>query len=271
MVDITVTENDRPPVLNPITPPTVAEGDHLDLRVTASDPDGDAITLTAEFTSANMAFVDSSDGVGGLTFDPDYTQAGVHQVRFIATSNTLADTQLVYIDVINVDLPPAIDPITPPTVAEGDHLDLRVTASDPDGDAVTLTAEFTSSNMAFNDSSGGVGGLTFDPDYTQSGNHQVRFIATANGLVDTHLVDITVTENDRPPVLDPITPPTVAEGDHLDLRVTASDPDGDVIILTAEFTSSNMAFNDSTGGVGGLTFDPDYTQSGKHRKSVVEA
>jgi hypothetical protein len=138
-----------------------------------------------------MAFADSSGGVGGLTFDPDYTQSGVHQVRFIATSNLLADTQLVDITVTHVDLPPSIDPITPPTLAEGDHLDLRVTASDPDGDAITLTAEFTSSNMAFADSSGGVGGLTFDPDYTQSGVHQVRFIATSNALADTQLVDIT--------------------------------------------------------------------------------
>ena len=59
--------------------------------------------------------------------------------------------------------------------------------------------------------------MTFDPDYTQSGIHPVRFIATANGLADTQLVDITVTENDRPPVLDPITPPTIAEGDHLQI------------------------------------------------------
>jgi len=269
LVDITVTETDRPPVIDPITPPTLAEGDHLDLRITASDPDGDVITLTAELLTANMAFADSTGGVAGLTFDPDYTQSGVHQVRFIAASNTSADTQLVDITVTNNDRAPVLNPITPPTLAEGDHLDLRITASDPDGDVITLTAELLTANMAFADSSGGVGGLTFDPDYTQSGVHQVRFIAESNTLADTQLVDITVTETDRPPVIDPITPPTLAEGDHLDLRITASDPDGDVITLTAELLTANMAFTDSSGGVAGLTFDPDYTQSGVHQVRFI--
>ncbi|UCC78863.1 MAG: hypothetical protein JSW64_11340, partial [Candidatus Zixiibacteriota bacterium] len=269
LVDITVTNVDLPPVLDPITPPTIAEGDHLDLRITASDPDGDVITLTAELLIANMAFTDSTGGVGGLTFDPDYTQSGVHQVRFVAASNVLADTQLVDITVTNVDLPPALDPITPPTIAEGDHLDLRVTASDPDGDVITLTAELLIANMAFADSTGGVAGLTFDPDYTQSGVHQVRFIAASTTLADTQLVDITVTNVDLPPAIDPVTPPTVAEGDHLDLRVTASDPDGDIVALTAELLIANMAFVDSSGGVGGLTFDPDYTQSGVHQVRFI--
>ncbi|UCE66773.1 MAG: hypothetical protein JSU85_01825, partial [Candidatus Zixiibacteriota bacterium] len=271
LVDITVTDVDLPPELALISPQSVAEGDHLDLRVTAYDPDGDIITLLAEFTSANMAFVDSTGGVGGLTFDPDYTQAGLHQVRFIAQSNTLADTQLVDITVTEVDLAPALASIPPQSINEGGHLEFQVTATDPDGDSIALTAELLILNMAFVDSTGGVGGFTFDPDSTQSGFYQVRFIASSNSLADTQLVDITVGNVDLPPSFDPITPPAVAEGDHLDLRVTAYDPDGDTITLTSEFTSANMAFVDSTGGVGGLTFDPDYTQAGVHQVRFIAA
>ncbi|UCE65822.1 MAG: hypothetical protein JSU85_13320 [Candidatus Zixiibacteriota bacterium] len=269
LVDITVTNVDLPPELASISPQSVAEGDHLDLRVTATDPDGDVISLTAEFTSANMAFVDSTGGVGGLTFDPDYAQAGVHQVRFIAQSNTLADTQLVDITVTEVDLPPVLTDIPPQSVPEGGHLEFQVTATDPDGDSIELTAGLLVANMAFVDSTGGVGGFTFDPDSTQADFYQVRFIASSNALADTQLVDITVGNVDLPPSIDPIAPPAVAEGDHLDLRVTAYDPDGDTITLTAEFTSSNMAFVDSTGGIGGLTFDPDYAQAGVHQVRFI--
>jgi hypothetical protein len=269
LVDITVNDVDRPPVLDPISPQTIAEGDHLDLRITASDPDGDAINLVAELSPPNSAFFDSTGGVGGFTFDPDYTQSGLHQVRFIANSNSLADTQLVDITVTNVDLPPVLDPISPQTIAEGDHLDLRVTASDPDGDPISLLAELLPPNSAFFDSTGGVGGFTFDPDYTQSGPHQVRFIANSNSLADTQLVDITVTNVDLPPDLDPIPPQTMAEGDHLDLRVTASDPDGDPISLAAGLLPPNSAFFDSTGGVGGFVFDPDSTQSGLHQVRFI--
>jgi len=268
-VDIDVSNTDRAPALDPITPPTVVEGDHLDLRITASDPDGDVVTLIAEFSAANMAFVDSSGGVGGLTFDPDYTQAGVHQVRFIALSNALADTQLVDITVINVDLPPVLASISPQSVAEGAHLDLRVTAADPDGDSIALFAELLPPNAAFVDSTGGVGGLTFDPDYTQAGLHQVRFIAVSNSLADTQLVDITVTDVDLPPVLTDIPPQSVNEGGHLEFQVTASDPDGDSIALIAELLPPNAAFVDSTGGVGGFTFDPDSTQSGFYQVRFI--
>ncbi|MEE9554124.1 MAG: Ig-like domain-containing protein [candidate division Zixibacteria bacterium] len=269
LVDITVNEYDLPPVLTAIPPQTLDEGTHLDLLVTASDPDGDALTLIAELLPVNSAFVDSTGGVGGLTFDPDYTQAGIHQVRFIASSNLLADTQLVDITVNNIDLPPTIAAIPPQTLDEGTHLDLRVTATDPDGDAITLIAELLPANSAFVDSTGGVGGMTFDPDYTQAGLHQVRFIASSNTLADTQLVDITVTNSDLPPVLDTILPQIVDEGDHLDLRVTASDPDGDAVTLIAELLPLNSVFVDSTGGVGGLTFDPDYTQSNVYQVRFI--
>jgi hypothetical protein len=269
LVDITVTGSDLPPVLDPIPPQALDEGQHLDLRVTATDPDGDAIALTAEQLPPNSAFVDSTGGVGGFTFDPDYTQSGFYQVRFIAQSNTLADTQLVDITVNNVDLPPVMDPLSPQTMDEGTHLDLRVTASDPDGDIITLIAEQLPLNSAFIDSTGGVGGFTFDPDYTQSGFYQVRFIAQSNTLADTQLVDITVNNVDLPPVLDPLPPQTMDEGTHLDLRVTASDPDGDIITLIAEQLPLNSAFVDSTGGVGGFTFDPDYTQSGFYQVRFI--
>jgi hypothetical protein len=268
-VDINVTDTDLPPVLDPIPPQALDEGQHLDLRVTATDADGDAITLSAEQLPLNSAFVDSTGGVGGFTFDPDYTQSGFYQVRFIAQSNTLADTQLVDITVNNVDLPPVLDPLPPQTMDEGTHLDLRVTATDPDGDIITLIAEQLPINSAFVDSTGGVGGFEFDPDYTQSGFYQVRFIAQSNALADTQLVDITVNNVDLPPVMDPLSPQTMDEGTHLDLRVTASDPDGDIITLIAEQLPLNSAFVDSTGGVGGFTFDPDYTQSGFYQVRFI--
>jgi len=270
-VDINVTGTDLPPVLDPVLPQTIAEGGHLDIRLSAIDPDGDIITLTAEQLPLNAAFVDSTGGIGGLTFDPDFTQAGPYQVRIIASSNALADTQLVDITVTNVDLPPAITAIPPQTMDEGAHLDVRVEAADPDGDPIVLTAEQLPLNAAFADSTGGIGGLTFDPDFTQSGVYQVRIIATSNALADTQLVDITVNNVDLAPVLDPILPQTVAEGGHLDVRVSAADFDGDPILLSAEQLPLNSAFVDSTGGVGGLTFDPDFTQQGFYQVRFIAA
>src|SRR4030067_462050 len=167
----------------------------------------------------NASFTDSSGGVGGFIFNPDFTQGGVYQVRFIASSNALSDTEVVTITVTENDRPPVINPVSPHTVPEGGHLSVRITATDPDpGNIITLLASGLPANASFTDSTGGVGGLVFDPTYTQQGLYQVRIIALANALADTEYISITVTNVDQAPVLATIGPRSVAEGGPLEFR-----------------------------------------------------
>ncbi len=269
LVSITVTGTDRPPVITPVAPQTVAEGGNLNVRVTAADPDGDPITLIAQQLPPNATFTDSTGGVGHLVFNPNYTQAGSYTVRIIANSTTLVDTELVSITVTNTDRAPVITPVAPQTVAEGGNLNVRVTAADPDGDPITLIAQQLPLNATFTDSTGGVGHLVFNPDFTQAGSYTVRIIANSTTLVDTELVSITVTNTDRAPVITPVAPQTVAEGGNLNVRVTAADPDGDPITLIAQQLPLNATFTDSTGGVGRLVFNPDFTQAGSYTVRII--
>ncbi|HBC46158.1 MAG TPA: hypothetical protein DCZ43_03860, partial [candidate division Zixibacteria bacterium] len=270
LVSITVTNVDRAPVLATIGPRSVAEGGHLQIRVTATDPDGDAVTLLTEQIPANASFHDSTGGVGGFIFNPDYTQAGSYPVRFIASSAGLTDTELVTITVNDLDRPPVITPVSSQTIPEGGHLALRITASDPDaGNIITLLAQNLPTNATFHDSTGGIGGLIFDPNYTQAASYVIRIIANSNALSDTELVFVTVTNTDRKPILSPISAQNLSEGGHLALRVTASDPDGDLITLLAQQLPANSSFHDSTGGAGGFLFDPDYSQAGSYQVRFI--
>ncbi len=269
LVNITVTGTDRPPVITPVAPQTVAEGGNLNVRVTAADPDGDPITLIAQQLPPNATFTDSTGGVGHLVFNPNYTQAGSYTVRIIANSTTLVDTELVSITVTNTDRAPVITPVAPQTVAEGGNLNVRVTAADPDGDPITLIAQQLPLNATFTDSTGGVGHLVFNPNYTQAGSYTVRIIANSTTLVDTELVSITVTNTDRAPAITPVAPQTVAEGGNLNVRVSAIDPDGDPITLIAQQLPPNATFTDSTGGVGRLVFNPDFTQAGSYTVRII--
>ncbi len=178
--DIALAQN-NPPALDAIGAQSVDEGARLDIRVAATDPDaGDVITLTAESYPANASFADSSGGVGGFTFQPDYTQSGNYQIRFIASdAGGLADTELVDIAVNNIDRAPVWAAVAPQSVAENGHLGVRVSATDADGDAITLIAESLPPNAAFADSGAGIGGIVFDPGFTQAGSYQVRIIATS--------------------------------------------------------------------------------------------
>jgi len=90
-------EIDYPPVISPIPSQDVTAGNHLEFRVTASDPNDDTIYLSAELLPDNASFFDSTNGIGGFTFDPDYDQVGNYQIRIIAGAGTLADTGLVTI------------------------------------------------------------------------------------------------------------------------------------------------------------------------------
>jgi PKD repeat protein len=268
-VSIDVANVDRAPILSLIGPQSVAENSHLDVRVSASDPDGDGLVLTAEQIPVNAAFVDSGSGIGGFSFDPDFTQAGNFQVRFIVSANSLADTELVSVTVTNVDRAPAITPVATQNIAEGGRLNIRLAASDPDGDGITLSAQNLPSNATFSDSGSGVGGIVFDPDFNQAGSYQVSIIAVSNALADTELVNINVSDTDRAPVLAPIGARSVAEGGHLEFRISASDPDGDALTLAAQQLPSNASFNDSSGGVGGFLFDPDFSQSGSYQVRFI--
>lgn len=91
---------DQPPILATIPQQSVHVGGHLGIRVTATDANSDPITLTAQLLPLHASFSDSTGGVGGLTFDPDSTQVGPHSIRLIASSTTLADTEMVSISVI---------------------------------------------------------------------------------------------------------------------------------------------------------------------------
>jgi len=196
------------PVLDSIGPQSVNEGQVLSFRVHATDANGDSIILSATGVPSNASFSDSGNGSGSFTFSPDYTQAQVYNVTFIATDTAgAADSELVAITVNNVNLAPVLDLIGPQSVNEGLNLTFRVHATDADGDLITLTATNAPANSSFSDSGNGSGSFTFNPTYAQSGTYNVTFKATDPSLaVDSEVVAITVNNVNLTPVLDPIGP-----------------------------------------------------------------
>ena len=269
VVAITVTNTNRPPVLDAIGAKSVAEGANLSFRTHASDPDGNIPTLSAVGVPLNATFVDSLNGSGSLVFKPDYSQSGVFNVTFIAGDGSLADSEVVAITVTNTNRPPVLDPIGARSVAEAATLSFRTHASDPDGAIPALTVVGAPPNSTFVDSLNGSASFVFNPDYTQSGVYNVTFIASDGLLADTEIVAITVTNTNRPPVLDPIGAKSVAEGATLSFRTHATDPDGAIPVLSAVGVPLHATFVDSLNGSGSLVFNPDNTQSGIYNVTVI--
>jgi hypothetical protein len=277
VVEITVTEwSNRPPVLDSIGPKTVYEDETLTFVVSAADPDGPIPTLSASNLPDNATFVDSGNGHGLFEFYPDFFQAGVETVTItaidVSSSPQLSDFENVVITIVDVNQPPQIDSIGPKTVQAGETLEIRVVGgdpTDPDGGPLYLTAVSIPENATFQDSGGGTGGFTFTPDYSQAGVDTVTFYCTDEGtppLSGFEVVEITVTEGpNRPPVLEPIGYQLMTEGDTLEFRVHATDPDGTTPQLyTSMPLPTNASFTDSGNGAGSFLFTPDFTQSAIH-------
>jgi len=94
------------PEIVPIGAKTVDEFHTLIFGILATDADGDPIDLEVINFPANSIFIDSSiyadslSGRGSFKFTPDYNQAGIYYVTFVATDTAgAADSQEVEITV----------------------------------------------------------------------------------------------------------------------------------------------------------------------------
>ena len=263
LVAITVNDIGFPPVLDPIGPLSVVESETLSVVITASDPDLVPPMLLAENLPANAVLIDSLNGHALFFFTPDYTQSGVDTVLFIASDGALADSEYVEITVIEYgNTPPILDPIGAQSVDEGDTLALNITAHDLDGTNPAIIAENLPTNATFIDNNDGTGAFSFMPDYIQAGLYTVLFYADDGEFADSEYVDITVNQRNGPPILNPIGPQTVVEGDSLGLELTAYDPDGQAVFFSADSLPANASFIDNGDGSALFSFLPDFTQAG---------
>ncbi|MCJ7458622.1 MAG: tandem-95 repeat protein, partial [candidate division Zixibacteria bacterium] len=264
IVAITVTNVNNPPVLDPIGAKKVKEGQILTFRVHATDINGDRLVLSALNVPTNAVFTDSGNGAGSFRFSPNYNQAGIYNVTFIARDTVgAADSELVRITVSDVKRPHVLSSISPKSVIEGQVLTLRIHATNINGGRMILSALNVPVNATFTDSTNGAGSFTFSPNYAQAGIYNVTFIARDTvGAADSELVSITVNNVNLAPLVDSIGPKTMDEGTILVFRVHATDADAESLRLTATSLPLNSIFTDSGNGASSFYFSPSCSQAG---------
>jgi hypothetical protein len=219
-----VTYANRGPTLGSLSPPDGVEGHLLSFSVTGSDADGDALTYSASALPAGAVFT-----AGGLfTWTPATGQAGSHAVTFSVTDQAATAHSTVTLTV-TPNHPPVLDPPGTLLAAEGTPASFLFRAVDPDGDAVV----FSSPGLPDSASLSADGAFTWTPGYDDAGPHPFLVVASDGLLSSTGEVTITVANTNRPPVVAPLARQSVTQGARLEVTVTAEDPDGDALHLSA--------------------------------------
>jgi len=249
----------KPPIANAGTNRTVIlppgqNAINVQLSGSGTDPDG---TIVAYLWNGTPDPQDIQNPVVSLG-------EGSHVFSLVVRDNLGAESEpsLVTIQVNRANPPVLRVSSLNYTINQGQEVRIEVSAIDPDGEPVTLSATPVLANASFSATPGtnARGIFTFIPDSTQLGNHFINFKARDPlGLNDSKTVQINVNKVNRPPELIVPVSASVDEGKVLTLQVQASDPNGDIVTLSASNLPNNAIFIGSTGT---LTFAPNYNQAG---------
>jgi hypothetical protein len=280
-VDFTAAQANNPPLITVPGSQTVQVGNTLTFSASAADPDnGDVVTLSATTLPPGSSFspnpATGNPASGQFSFTPSQSQAGqTFVVNFSASDNhgaqASASVQITVTSGPPANRPPVVTVPGSQTVQVGATLNFNASGSDPDaGDTVTFTASSIPANATVtpNPATGNPASSQFHfvPSQSQAGQtFAVNFTAVDNhGAQASGSVQITVTNApppaNRPPVISVPGPQVIAVGDALTFMVTASDPDGDAVALSATSVPANASFNANTGG---FAFTPTSNQAGQ--------
>lgn len=265
VVKITVIDVDRAPALELPEKLEVKEEEELSWFIVSEDLDGDEISLKVEGLPEEAIFDEEEQTV---TWTPEYDyikrKGGLisnvlnsfRLERFLLKQKTLPltvtscgkelcttkETKLV---VYNVNRAPEFTNTTENlTFAEGERIELKVEAVDPDEDIV---------HYQFSSPLGKRTGR-WETDYEDAGSYDIDVSASDGQLKRTLTLLLEVTSKNREPALkikdDQL---VVNEGEELRFEVKADDPDEDNLTLWLKDFPLGAAFNEGT-----FSWTPDH-------------
>src|SRR5438552_3559006 len=276
---VTVNNVDRPVSLAAINNMTVAAGSTADQTFTATDPDGDAIT----FTHTGPTFMTRTDNVqsgttrtGNIHLAPVAGTSGTFAASVTATSLATNDTKSFTITVQAVNRPPVPAQPANMTVNEGQVANQTLTATDPDGNSLSVSKVSGPTYATVTTTAPGTGTATGDlalaPGFSDAGTATASVSATDGSLSDGKSFTITVNQVNQNPVLAQPANMTVNEGQTANQTITATDADGQALTFTKAAGPTYATVTTTTPGTGtgtgNLALAPGFSDSGTATVSI---
>ena len=194
----------RPPVITVVGETTVADGHPLRLEITAEDPDGDQVSISAAGLPAWASVVDYGDGRAMITGIPRSEPVSSSKVTVTAADGKVTVGVTLTIEVIGVNRPPRIGPVTFQGVNPDGSFTFTINAFDPDGDPLKITADGLPAWATLTDYGGGSATISSNgvPDDVIGFLSIVISVTDGETTVTSHLErSIDDLRNGRPPAL----------------------------------------------------------------------
>ena len=234
------------------------------LTVTASDPDGDALSFSASGLPAGIS-VNPTTGVISGTITDGAADSSPYSVTVTATetsgSTPLNGSASFTWTVTHMNHPPSITSPGNQTNNENSSPSLQIAANDPDGGTLTWSATGLPPGLSVN-TSGLISGTL---NYSSYGEYNPTIQVTDPGGASNSIsFRWTVNNVNREPILTAPANQNSNEGTSPSLQVTASDPDNETLTWSATGLPASLSIN-SSGLISGTL---DYTAAGTYNPVI---
>ncbi|ULU23434.1 tandem-95 repeat protein [Dyella terrae] len=233
-------------------------------------PKGLTLTPTPGYTTDDNGYY---HGTATLSWTPNASaEADTLIVLRVQDGHGGVSLRTLHIPVSNGNNDPVLAPQEDVTINEGQAWSLPIIASDADGDPLTFSMSNLPPGASFD---ARTGTLNWTPTYDQAGTYRNVTVSVTDGKITTsESFDIVVNTVWAQPVLAPVQPQTVREGDTLGLQLSGTVPgglkraDGTAVKLSysAAYLPADMTLNSGTGW---LSWTPDYDVLGAVNVAVT--
>lgn len=264
------------PTVAPIANRSVDVGAALDFTVTASDPEGDPLVLSATGLPAFATFTDLGNGTAAIHAAPQPGDRGNYPITVSARDNgggtpaaALTGQASFVLTANSPNEPPRIGFVGNKVALVGQPLTFTASIADADQDPLTFSASGLPAGATFAATGVyGVGQFQWTPTAGQIGTHPVTLRVADSGagdpgriLTDAETIDIVVRAANAAPALQPIGGQQVAEGAALVVQLAAADGDGDPLTFAATGLPLGAVLDAQTGR---FQWTPNFVQAGQY-------
>jgi len=214
---LNILDVNRPPQLAMIGNLSIDEDVYFSYDVNATDADGDSIIF-----SDDTVLFDIDPLTGLISFTPKNSDIGSYLINISATDNKDIVSELINLNIGNINDAPVIDFITPQYATQNVTFFMNIIAYDPDGDNLTFfdnTTMFDIINSAIN----------FTPSNLDVGTHFIVIGVSDGQFNRTKILNLIIEDVNQAPIIIGI--PDIIfinPGDDFAINVTACDPDFDL-------------------------------------------